>query len=193
VRQEIPETIFAGADVQEHPERQLMNHRFTLRRSWMGDGGIVNFIMLNPSTADDVFDDATIRRCVGFAKRWGFSGLVVTNLFAYRATQPNDLWALVNLEGGRDAAIGEGNNDHIEREAKSAKMVVCAWGDNCELIPLRDLEVIQLLLRDRNLYCIRRTVKGNPVHPVRERYTDAPELFYSKTLNEPGSIPRGKV
>ena len=158
------------------------NHRFVLRRSWLGGDGIVNFIMLNPSTADDVFDDATIRRCIGFAKRWGFSGLVVTNLFAYRATQPNDLNALLGTVGGLRLAIGEDNTAHLDREARNAKAVVCAWGDNCDVLPHRDLDVIQIL-RIYDLYCIRRTKKGNPAHPVRERYTDRPELFYSK-LND---------
>ena len=84
----------------------------------------MNFIMLNPSTADDEFDDATIRRCVGFAKRWGFHGLVVTNLFAYRATKPSDLKALA----ARDLrlAIGERNEEHLRREADAAHSVVCA-------------------------------------------------------------------
>lgn len=76
----------------------MSNHRYTLRRDWLGVGGIVNFIMLNPSTADEIFNDPTIRKCIGFAKRWGFSGLVVTNLFAFRATDPADLraWARVD-------------------------------------------------------------------------------------------------
>ena len=155
------------------------NHRYTLRRSWLGDGGLVNFIMLNPSTADDVFDDPTIRRCIGFAKRWGFSSLTVTNLCAYRATQPRDLYTLI-VAGKRSIAIGADNTVHIEREAMSAEMVVCAWGDNCDLILHRDLDVIQMLRRDRDLYCIRQTKKGNPAHPVREPYTDKPELFYSQ-------------
>lgn len=157
----------------------MSNHRYTLHRSWLGNGGVVNFIMLNPSTADDVFDDATIRRCVGFAKRWGFCGLVVTNLFAYRATQPKDLAALLKTEGGFRLAIGEDNTAHLDREAKYAHMVVCAWGDNCEVLPHRDLDVIAML-RYRDLYCIRQTKKGNPVHPVREPYTDAPQIFYSR-------------
>ena len=140
----------------------------------------MNFIMLNPSTADDVFDDATIRRCVGFAKRWGFSGLVVTNLFAYRATQPKDLRTLVT-NGGFRVAIGEDNTSHVDREAKYANTVVCAWGDNCDVLPHRDLDVISML-RYRDLYCIRRTKKGNPAHPVREPYTDTPQLFYSRLL-----------
>jgi hypothetical protein len=157
----------------------LSNHRYILRREWAGKGGVVNFIMLNPSTADDVFDDATIRRCVGFAKRWGFSGLVVTNLFAYRATQPKDLKTLLSTNGGFRLAIGEDNTAHLDREARKAKTIVCAWGDNCDVLPHRDLDVI-LMLRIYELYCIRRTKKGNPAHPVREAYTVAPELFYSK-------------
>ncbi len=157
----------------------MTNHRYILRRDWMGDGGIVNFIMLNPSTADDVFDDATIRRCVGFSKRWGFSGLAVTNLFAYRATRPSDLKSLLATEGGFRIAIGEDNTAHLDREARNAKAVVCAWGDNCNVLPHRDLDVVAML-REYDLFCIRRTVNGNPAHPVRERYTDRPEIFYSK-------------
>jgi hypothetical protein len=157
-----------------------VNHRYVLRRTWLGEGGIVNFIMLNPSTADDFFDDATIRRCVGFAKRWGFSSLVVTNLFAYRATQPKDLMALVGHNAG--LAIGDENDVHLDREAKGAKAIVCAWGDNCNNVLLhRDLDVISTL-RERDLLCIRRTKKGNPAHPVREAYTDGPELFYPRLI-----------
>lgn len=159
----------------------MSNHRYILRRNWMGDGGVVNFIMLNPSTADDVFDDATIRRCIGFAKRWGFSGLVVTNLFAYRATQPKDLKALLATTGGFWLAIGEDNAKHLRQEAASANTIVCAWGDNCDVLPHRDLDVIAKF-RAYDLFCIRRTKKGNPAHPVRESYTNAPELFYPKLL-----------
>jgi len=153
-----------------------MSHRYTLHRSWIGNGGVVNFIMLNPSTADEVADDATIRRCVGFAKRWGYSGLVVTNLFAYRATQPSDLKALLHTNGGWREAVGEENTSHLDREAKYAHLVVLAWGDNCEMCPSRAVDVMKML-DYRYLYCIRRTKRGNPVHPVREPYTDAPELY----------------
>lgn len=153
------------------------SHRYTLSRSWIGNGGVVNFIMLNPSTADDVADDATIRKCVGFAKRWGFSGLVVTNLFAYRATQPTDLKSILSRVGGFREGVGEENTSHLDREAKYAHAVVCAWGDNCEMLPSRSRDVISML-RHRDLYCIRKTKKGNPVHPVREPYTNAPEIFY---------------
>lgn len=154
-------------------------HRYTLHRSWIGNGGVVNFIMLNPSTADDVNDDSTIRKCIGFAKRWGYSGLVVTNLFAYRATQPSDVKTLLGTCGGFRTAIGEDNTAYVDREARYAHAVVLAWGDNCDMLPHRDLDVVGML-RYRDLYCIRKTKKGNPAHPVREPYTDSPVLIYSK-------------
>jgi hypothetical protein len=66
-------------------------YRYSLSRSWDFRGGNLNIIMLNPSTADHEVDDPTITRCVERAKRLGFGGLVVTNLFAFRATYPVDL------------------------------------------------------------------------------------------------------
>lgn len=151
----------------------------------MGNGGVVNFIMLNPSMADDTTDDATVRRCVGFAKRWGYCGLVVTNLFAYRATQPKDLKNLLMTNGGFMTAIGDDNTAHLDREAHMAHLVVCAWGDNVDTMPdyigHRDLDVVSML-RSRDLYCIRKTKAGNPAHPVREPYTYAPLRFYPKTI-----------
>ena len=51
------------------------------------------FIGLNPSTADEVADDPTIRRCKDFARRWGYGAVCVANLFAYRATKPAKLKA----------------------------------------------------------------------------------------------------
>ena len=160
----------------------MSNHRYVLRREWgFKKSPVVNFIMLNPSTADDVFDDPTIRRCIGFAKRWGFNGLVVTNLFAFRATDPFELKMFAG--GNPGMAIGLENAAHLEREAAGADRIVCAWGDNGgEISWNRDLNVISSL-RQYDLWCIRRTKKGNPAHPVREPYTDTPELFYSKVIN----------
>ncbi|HBI04838.1 MAG TPA: hypothetical protein DDY49_12510, partial [Paenibacillaceae bacterium] len=61
------------------------NYRYSLWRSWDERKPKVTFIMLNPSTADETYDDLTITRCINFAKRWGFGTLEVVNLFAYRA------------------------------------------------------------------------------------------------------------
>ena len=147
-----------------------MNHRYTLQRNWLGAGGILNWIMLNPSTADDVFDDPTIRKCIGFSKRWGFAGLTVTNLFGYRATDPAELKKL-----NRGLAIGVSNDINIENEARLARTVVCAWGDHGTWLA-RDTEVCRLL-SSRALFCIGRTRGGNPLHPSRCGYTNRPVLY----------------
>lgn len=150
------------------------NHRFTLRRSWLGTGGRVNWIMLNPSTADETNDDPTIRKCVGFSKRWGFSSLVVTNLFAFRATDPKDLHALLKVNYSH--AVGEGNNDAIANSANESDLVVFAWGANAGkmFMPRRVSEVKRMFLRPS---CIGLTKSGHPLHPCMAGYTDAPLPF----------------
>lgn len=161
------------------------NHRYVLRRFWgfSANPKILLWIMLNPSTADDMVDDATIRRCTGFSKRWGYDGLAVVNLCAFRATSPRDLETAWKEDP--DLAIGGRENaQHIQREADASVAIVCAWGDNCDIVFHRDLDVIAGL-RHRDLLCIRRTNKGNPAHPVRERYTDAPVTLYSRTVEAP--------
>jgi hypothetical protein len=68
------------------------NYRYWLSRDWDDSLPIVTFIMMNPSTADATIDDATIRKCVGFAKAWGFGRIRVVNLFALRSRDPLDLF-----------------------------------------------------------------------------------------------------
>jgi len=96
-------------------------YRYRLTRTW-GTGGVPVFIMLNPSTADGAEDDATIRRCRRFARDWGYSGIVVVNLFAYRATDPSVMM-------GATDPVGPDNQDHVVTAAQRATgPVVCAWG-----------------------------------------------------------------
>lgn len=161
----------------------MTNHRYVLRREWDGalhpsERAHVNFIMLNPSTADDNFDDPTIRKCCGFAKRWSFSGIVVTNLFAYRATDPNELFFIARKSLA--LAIGEGNDEHILREANAAHTVVLAWGNHSDWFPERRAQVIELV-QGRQPHMIRRTKSGCPAHPVREQYTDASVPYFQET------------
>ncbi len=80
------------------------------------------FLMLNPSTATATLDDPTIRRCMGFARAWGFTDLQVCNLFAFRATDPAELTA-VTID-----PIGPLNNQAIVGLASDADRIVCAWG-----------------------------------------------------------------
>lgn len=139
----------------------------------MGNGKTVCFVMLNPSTADDKLDDPTIRKCCGFAKRWGYSGIIVVNLFAFRATDPKDLHELIR-QGKLDIAIGEGNDEAIANAANEADLVVMAWGANAARYPNRVADVMRMFLRPR---CIAMTRSGHPLHPCMAAYTDDPVPF----------------
>src|SRR3989449_11540410 len=95
-------------------------YRYALWRRWAA-GPQVLFVMLNPSTADAQRDDPTIRRCIGFARRWGCGGIEVVNLFALRATDPR------RLRYTRDP-VGPENVAHLARAAGRASLVGAAWG-----------------------------------------------------------------
>lgn len=142
----------------------------------MGSGGIVNWIMLNPSTADERFDDPTIRKCCGFAKRWGYRGITVSNLFAFRATDPADLIACAAKDYG--AAVGGGEtNCQMAAEAWRADLVVIAWGAHAKRFPERVREVLDTVLVESQLFCIGRTKEGHPLHPCMAPYIDHPIPF----------------
>lgn len=136
-------------------------YRWWLRRSWKhrGDGRVVCFVMLNPSTADAQMDDPTIRRCMGFARLWGFGALSVRNLFALRATDPKKLQAADDPTGGH-------RGDIELRCAGTAHVVVAAWGAK---VPFgRDREALEML-RGAALYCLGTTKQGHPRHPLYVR------------------------
>jgi hypothetical protein len=97
-------------------------YRYALWRAWSRKGGRVVFILLNPSTADAERDDPTIRRCIGFARAWGFGSVEVVNLFAWRATLPADLRRA-------SAPVGAGNARAVRRAVRRSRRVVLAWGN----------------------------------------------------------------
>jgi hypothetical protein len=113
------------------------------------------FVGLNPSTADETQDDPTIRRCINFAKAWGYSGLCMTNLFAYRATRPKDLMAAAD-------PVGCENDAHLLALASEASVIVAAWGAN-GTHKGRNVEVRRLL---PTLHCLALTKDGHPGHPL---------------------------
>jgi len=145
-------------------------YRFRLWRRWAppnnGQGHAV-FVMLNPSTADDKDDDATVRRCIGFAKRWGHGGLEVVNLFAYRSTDPKILRPLL-LEGIGVAGDPRNLETIVDVCSKNGP-VVLAWGSHGDAHPARVREVLAQLRRLRRpLYTFAgRTKGGQPLHPLR--------------------------
>jgi hypothetical protein len=146
--------------------------RYWLTRNWSNAGPVLVFIMLNPSTANAKIDDATIRKCMGFAKRFGFGGIAVVNLFAYRTRWPSELI-------GAQYPVGELNDHHIKRIVGNALFnggkVICAWGPSASRTN-RPEEVMELLSGVK-LYCLSKTKDGSPGHPLMLSY-ERPMLEY---------------
>ena len=140
-------------------------YRFTLWRELdAGRPGYALFVGLNPSTADEVIDDPTIRRCKDFARRWGYGAVCVANLFAYRATRPAMLKAAA-------APVGRGNDGWLVRLAANAGVVVAAWGVHGAFAD-RDRAVTALI--GGRLWCLGVTKGGHPRHPLYVRRTVVP-------------------
>jgi len=127
------------------------------------------FVMLNPSVADASVNDPTVLKCMGFAHRLGFGGIVVVNMFAYRATKPSDLKKAGWPTGG------EMNTLTISDAAKAAKVwggeVVCAWGVNARGRP--EAAEMLALLRGCGVVpkALRLTPDGVPWHPLMLPYS----------------------
>lgn len=98
-------------------------YRYRLWRLWDELAPVMTWVMLNPSTADAEVDDPTIRKCIGFAKQHHYGGIVVVNLFAYRATDPKEL-------GKVKDPVGPENDQHILWACTAPLMlsVVAGWG-----------------------------------------------------------------
>ena len=136
------------------------NHEGTLIKDCPGQPKLVVFIMLNPSTATAEQDDATIRRCIGFARSWpGYGKLTVLNLFAFRATRPKALKLSAD-------PIGKLNNDAIYIHTDQADLIVCAWGVHGALYDRGEQVVKGLQARGLELHCLGLTKDGHPRHPL---------------------------
>jgi len=149
-------------------------HRYKLARDWNVDLPRCTFIMCNPSTADHEKDDPTIRKCIGFAKRLGFGGFDVVNLFSFRSA---DVQAL----GSVSDPIGGQNDLHVVECAKSSQRVFAAWG-RAKKIPRihagRDITMCALLdFWGIELWCIGQTQDGDPRHPLMTPYDTTPTRF----------------
>lgn len=125
------------------------------------------FVGLNPSTADEFTDDPTIRRCVDFAKRWGYGALCMTNLFAFRATEPEQMKIQAD-------PIGAENDASLIALAGDAAVVVAAWGVHGSHRQ-RDDEVKRLLAG--KLFCLATSKEGLPRHPLYLPKTCKPQPF----------------
>lgn len=99
--------------------------RWTLRRAW-GPGPPILWCGFNPSTADGLVDDPTMRREIGFSFRWGFGSLVKVNMFPFRTSKPTELRRWLKTEGSSD--LCDENLRRIQIEIAKIDTVVAAWG-----------------------------------------------------------------
>lgn len=135
-----------------------LRYRYALWREWDALLPTVVFCGLNPSTADAINDDPTIRRELGYARDWGFGRLVKVNAYGWRDTDPKKMLAA-------DEPIGPDNLATVVRCASAAALFVAAWGNN---IRERDAFALRTLLRQAGvrIHVLRLTAKGNPEHPL---------------------------
>lgn len=148
-------------------------YRYELWRVWDNSKSRVTFIMLNPSIANENIDDPTIRRCIGFAKYWGYGGIHVCNLFAYRSTDPKELLKV-------EDPIGPLNKSHITSCSYLSDIVIFAWGNgnivsklmakNKEYQPLEDVY-------SKKANYIELSKDGVPKHPLYLKKDNKPKSY----------------
>lgn len=134
--------------------------RWELGRTWTRRP-MLGTIGLNPSDADETDDDPTVRRWIGFAKREGFGGIVVCNLFGWITTDPRGLRKT-------DDPVGSDNDAAIRGMADSCRAVLISWGGlPAKWMVERGRYIISMLREsDARILCLGRTKKGNPKHPL---------------------------
>ncbi len=130
-------------------------YRYRLTREWDQEKPKVLFVGLNPSTADETEDDATIRRCIGFAKRWGFGAILVGNLFGIRSKSPATIYSAKD-------PVGPQNDEALLNMAQEATLIVAAWGNNGGYRN-RSTDVKKLF---PHMKCLGKNKTGEPKHPL---------------------------
>lgn len=138
-------------------------YRYELHRIWDEEKPLVLFIGINPSTADATNDDNTSRICMNYAKRWGYGGLLLGNLFAYRSTKQSAIFSVLD-------PIGAQNDLSLQKLQSEAALVVCAWG-NQGTYKNRDKDVLAFI---KNPHCLRKLKSGSPCHPLYKSATLQP-------------------
>lgn len=155
----------------------MTTYRYELEREVLKYPGYGNgqlcWIMLNPSTADEIVDDATIRRVKGFTRRENYGSLIVVNLFAARATRPEELLRM-------EDPTGPENKMYVNDAIVMSDAVVCAWGAWWKAQPNRPPRLnVEALIKKagKKPLCLGRTKSGEPKHPLYVRADQPFEVF----------------
>ena len=154
-------------------------YRYELHREWDKDKKKVLFIMLNPSTADADNNDLTTIRCINFAKKWGYGGIMIGNIYPFRAKRPKDLRKWLNeFICGDGHGATKTNEVHVKEMAEQTDLVVCAWGGNHKGMP-------EMLEYTSDLHYLELCDDGiTPKHPLGNLSKDLVPIKYK--LNTTG-------
>ena len=147
-------------------------YRYRLWREWDRTLPAVTFVMLNPSAAGAETNDPTIRRCIGFARSWGFGRIEVVNLCGFRASSPRALSAANDPQGAE-------NRSHLETAVEQADFLVAAWGNQGRRIPRPPM--------GEKTYHLGLTRLGEPRHPLYLRAETTPSPWIAQ---QPGAGTR---
>jgi len=154
---DIPETSSAFWDEATGAElSQCRKYRYALWRIWDNSKPYAMFIGLNPSTANETQNDYTINCCISYARSWGYGGLCMGNLFAFRATYPRVMKSSTD-------PIGSDNDAWLIKLSKKAGIIVVVWGNDGSHMG-RSRSVVDMI---PNLMCLGINDTGEPTHPIR--------------------------
>ncbi len=143
-------------------------YRYSLTRIWEPNGRKALFVMLNPSTATEVQNDPTVERCERRARALGFGAFQVTNIFAWRDTDPRKMRASAE-------PVGPANDASILAGAEWADQVIAAWGTHGAHLD-RGAQVEELLRNTgQPLFHLGLSKEGHPKHPLYIAYAKLPE------------------
>lgn len=161
-------------------------YRYYLTRDWLDDllpnatpdelaqcvTSVLMVIGLNPSSADGEDDDPTMRRVIKFARGWGFTGLIMTNLFAFRSSEPEDMIVA-------DDPIGPLNDLILTQTMRECSQILCVWGAHGHRFD-RDQAVLAMT-GDRPVFCMGLNQDGSPRHPLYLK-ADTPMQVWEKPV-----------
>lgn len=149
-------------------------YRYTLGRDWTDEldlfalatpnalaAQIALFLMLNPSTADAFKNDPTVAKCIRVARRLGYGGIEVRNIFAIRGTDPAIIRQVAD-------PVGPDNDEAISSCAADPRtgLIVCAWGNHGTYNSRAGQMVRMLKSIGRPVHCFALSGQHQPVHPL---------------------------
>ena len=149
---------------------QCRQYRYALWRHWdmPGRDKQMMFVGLNPSTANEDTNDATIRRCIQFAKDWGYQGMIVTNVFGFCSTKPSGLKTAAD-------PIGPKNDQILKEFLQEVDLIVAVWGNHCPIN--REKSICEVI--NQPIHCLGTTKSGRPKHPLYLPKDTSLRIFWS--------------